>query len=140
LGPWWCQQGNNAMCLSHLQHPSILITLVFLSSCARMSSSGIVECETDCGTQARVCQTPTVMALARDLDDLEHHIERNGSIVTMQPSVWGQARLTRHRDEFERIMQQDLTTFKETLQGSLFRSDQAYLTQALALGVAISGP
>ena len=54
-----------------------------------------------------------MMALARDLDDLEHHIERNGSIVTMQPSVWGQARLTRHREEFEREMYKDLTVFKE---------------------------
>ena len=50
-------------------------------------------CEVEeCGQHAKVCTTPTVRALAQDLDQLEHQIERRGSVVTSQPSVWGQAR------------------------------------------------
>jgi hypothetical protein len=79
------------------------------------------------------------MALARDLDSLEHHLERYGSVVAQQPSVWGQARLTRHREEYEKEMAQELPNFKDTLQGSLSRSDQAYYANATALSAAVSG-
>ena len=94
----------------------------------------------DCPGRARVCEKPTVRALAHDLDALESHIERYGSVVIQHPSVWGQARLTKHREEFEKIMHQDLCNFKQTLQGALSRSDQAYFMNSLALGVAVSGP
>jgi len=79
-------------------------------------------------------------ALAQDLDALESHIERYGSVVIQHPSVWGQARLTKHREDFEKIMQKDLCSFKLALQGSSSRSDQAYFANAFALGMAVSGP
>jgi hypothetical protein len=75
----------------------------------------------------------TVRDLAHDLDHLERYIERYGSIVAEQPSVWGQARLTKYREEFEQQMQLQVTKFGPTLQGSLSRSDQAYAADALSL-------
>jgi hypothetical protein len=70
----------------------------------------------ECAQGARVCNQPTVRALAHDLDDLENRIERNGSVVAQHPSVWGQARLTRHREEFEKQMFLELGNFHATLQ------------------------
>jgi hypothetical protein len=96
------------------------------------------ECE--CGTKAHVCKDPTVRALAQDVDELDRHLDRFGSVVASQPSVWGQARLTRHREEFEQQMALELGNFHATLQGSLSRSDQAYFANAMSLGVAVSGP
>src|SRR5687768_8080590 len=58
----------------------------------------------ECPHPATVCEKPTVRALAHDLDSLESHIERYGSVVAQHPSVWGQARLTKHREEFENVM------------------------------------
>jgi hypothetical protein len=75
----------------------------------------------------------TASDLAADLDYLERDIERYGSVVAEQPSVWGQARLTMYREEFEKTMQAQLNSFHATLQGSLSRSDQAYAADALAL-------
>lgn len=88
------------------------------------------------GTSAEVCDTPTVEALAHDLDKLEAHIERYGSVVAKQPDVWGQARLTKHRQEFEAQMAAQLSQFDFTLQGSVAMSDQAYFADALALSAA----
>ena len=53
-----------------------------------------------------------------------------------EPDVWGQARLTKHREEFEKEMQGDLGNFKEKLNGSLTRADSAFFSQAVALGIA----
>jgi hypothetical protein len=89
-----------------------------------------------CHDHAKVCADPTVHALACDLDHLEKHIDWYGSVVPKVPDVWGQARLTQYREEFEREMHKELVTFGETLNGSLSRSDQAYFAQATALGLA----
>jgi hypothetical protein len=78
-------------------------------------------------------------AFANNLDLLENHIEKYGSVVAKQPDVWGQARLTKHREEFEKVMEQEKCLFDDTLQGSLSRSDQAYFADAFALSAAISG-
>jgi hypothetical protein len=88
-----------------------------------------------CG-DAKSCNKPTVAALAHDLDTLEHHIEKYGSVVAQHPDVWGQARLTKHRENFEKQMEKELENFKFTLQGSLARSDQAYAADAFALSSA----
>ncbi|MGE3807574.1 MAG: hypothetical protein AB7K24_23160, partial [Gemmataceae bacterium] len=44
-----------------------------------------------------------------------------------------------HRQEYELEMLRELNKFTETLQGSLSRSDQAYLANAMSLGLAVSG-
>jgi hypothetical protein len=78
-------------------------------------------------------------AFANNLDHLEKHIEKFGSVVVKQPDVWGQARLTKHREEYEKVMEQEKCLFDDTLQGSLSRTDQAYFADAFALSAAISG-
>ncbi len=79
---------------------------------------------------------PAVERLAAEIDWLEHHLDRYGTIVAKQPNVWGEARLTQHRDEFERVMAPELQKFEATLNGALRRSDQSYLSMALALQAA----
>lgn len=92
--------------------------------------------EGSCDAHAKVCETPTVHALASDLDHLEKHIDWYGSVVAKVPDVWGQARLTQYREEFEKEMAAEQTTFKTTLSGSLSRSDQAYFAHATTLAIA----
>jgi hypothetical protein len=91
------------------------------------------------GCNAQVCKNPTMMALASDLDCLDDHIDKYGSVVIKQPDVWGQARLTQYREEFEQEMRKDLSIFGPTLQGSTAREDQAFFANATALSAAISG-
>jgi hypothetical protein len=83
--------------------------------------------------------TPTPESLAVEIQSLEKHIDWYGTIVAKQPDVWGQARLMKHRSEFERIMALELTKFDEKISGSISRSDQAFLASALSLSAAISG-
>ncbi len=89
-----------------------------------------------CADDAKVGKNPTVRALASDLDHLEKHIECYGSVTAKVPDVWGQARLTQYREDFEKQMVADLTTFDAGLQGNSARSDQSYLAAALSLGLA----
>lgn len=100
--------------------------------------TGTGECG-DCASAAKVCTKPTVQALAHDLDALEELIEKFGSVVVKQPDVWGQARLTKHREEFEKIMVAELSNFSFTLQGSISVTDQAYFADAAALSAAAVG-
>ncbi len=71
--------------------------------------------------------------LAARIDWFDHHIETYGTIVAKQPDVWGQSRLTRHRQEYEEQMRSQLGSFTERTTAALRRSDQAYLGMALAL-------
>jgi hypothetical protein len=79
---------------------------------------------------------PCVERLASEIDWLEHHVDRHGSIVAKHPDVWGQSRLTRHRDEFEKALADELHGFKELNNASLRRSDQSFLGMALAIDAA----
>ena len=56
-----------------------------------------------------------------DLDHLERHIDWYGSVVAKAPDVWGQARLTQYREDFEKEMAKELGNFNFGLQGSLAR-------------------
>jgi hypothetical protein len=122
----------------------LLVFAVLCSSC--MTLTGVQPCadEDDAGCAdgackypfTKVCAKPTMHALAKDLDCLEEHIDKYGSVVAKQPDIWGQARLTKYRDEFEKEMFKEYTLFKDTLQGSLSRSDQAYVANAFALSAA----
>ncbi|WP_165076093.1 hypothetical protein [Paludisphaera rhizosphaerae] len=78
-------------------------------------------------------------ALAGEIDCLEKHVDWYGTIVAKQPDVWGQARLMKYRDEFEKTLSGELGKFTDTLQASISRSDQAFLAQALSLSAAVSG-
>ena len=82
---------------------------------------------------------PCVERLAQEIDWLERHVEQYGSVVAKQPDVWGQARLTKHRDELEKQLFEQLNQFHVYLNGTLSRSDQAFLANAFALSASISG-
>ena len=82
---------------------------------------------------------PAIETLAEQIDWLENHIDRYGSVVAKQPDIWGQARLTKHRQEYEDLLRQKLDDFELLLNGQLTRSDQSYLASALALSAAVSG-
>lgn len=128
-----------------MRHARILALIVAACAAIVISSCDILPTlngcmDGECAQNARVCREPTIRALAHDLDELEAHIERNGSVVIQHPSVWGQARLTKHREDFEKQMAAELPNFALTLNGSLSRSDQAYFANATALGMAVSGP
>ena len=108
---------------------------MLLSAC-QLSELTCKSCGDDCPGHASVCEKPTIRALAHDLDSLEAHIEKYGSVVAQHPSVWGQARLTKHRQDFELQMAVELGNFTATLNGTLSRTDQAYLVNAFALSAA----
>ncbi len=85
-----------------------------------------------------LCKDPTMKALAHDLDHLESHIDWYGSVTAKVPDIWGQARLTQYREDFEDQMKLQLTAFSVKINGSLARSDQAFLAYAETLGIAAS--
>jgi hypothetical protein len=75
----------------------------------------------------------SIERLAAEVDWLEHHLNAYGSIVAKQPDVWGQSRLMRHRYEYEAQLQRQLGEFAVRSQAAIRRSDQAFLSMALAL-------
>ncbi|MBX3425930.1 MAG: hypothetical protein KF688_09655 [Pirellulales bacterium] len=92
------------------------------------------------GVEPATCSDGAIEQLAMNIDWLEHHIDTYGSVVAKQPDVWGEARLTKHRDEFERILFQELNQFEFQLNGVIRQSDQSFAAAALALSVAASAP
>ena len=74
--------------------------------------------------------------LAEEIDWLEHHIDRYGTIVAKHPDVWGESRLMRHRYEYEQQMAAQLDRFEVRMNAALRRSDQAFLGMAFALQAA----
>ena len=82
---------------------------------------------------------PCVERLAQEIDWLERHIDQYGTVVAKQPDVWGQARLTKHRDELEKQLFEQLNQFHVYLNGTLNRADQAFLANAFSLSASLSG-
>lgn len=110
---------------------ALLASLLAVSACATWESGPAAL------PAARVCAQPSMSALAADLDQLEAQIDVHGSVVAKQPDVWGQARLTQARQEFEAELAKELDKFGVKLSGSLQRTDQSYLASALALSAAL---
>ncbi len=77
--------------------------------------------------------------LANEIDWLEHHVDKYGSVVAKHPDIWGQSRLMRHRYEYEKEMATQINHFEVRLNGALSRSDQAFLGMALAIQSAATG-
>ncbi|MEM9351517.1 MAG: hypothetical protein AAGA92_00745 [Planctomycetota bacterium] len=90
------------------------------------------------GTEPATCKDGAVEQLAENIDWLEHHIDKYGSVVAKQPDIWGEARLTKHRDEYERILYQELNQFEFKLNAAIRQSDQSFASAAVALGNATS--
>ena len=81
----------------------------------------------------------SVEDLAEKIDKLERALQYNGRVTAKAPDVWGQARLTQHRREFEEQMAAQLEAFEPNLNAELSVSDQAFLSQAIALSAASKG-
>ncbi len=96
-------------------------------------------CEAMPGRHAMVCEEPTMMAMAQDLDWIQCRIDEYGSVTAKAPDVWGQARLTKFREEFERQMAPLVSNFEFQFQAQQSRADQAAFTSSLALSAAIRG-
>jgi hypothetical protein len=82
------------------------------------------------------CQDAAIEELGRTIDWLEHHIDEYGTVVAKHPDVWGESRLTRHRDEYEKLMSTMMGQFSVTYAAAIARNDQASLGFALALNSA----
>jgi len=124
---------------SRLPRRAAALLLPFLMVACQ--SFGKRDCD-DCQKvlEPKVLHKPTMHAAASDLDHMEHHIEWGGSVTAAAPSVWGQARLQQYREEFEAQMKEELGNFKDSLQGSIARSDQAFLLNATAISAALETP
>ncbi len=79
----------------------------------------------------------TVQKLAKQIDKLERHVDEYGSVVSKVPDVWGEERLTIHRDEYERTMAATLNQFQGTINAQVRRSDDAFLAAAVAVSSAV---
>jgi len=86
------------------------------------------------------CGEECVERLGKEIDWLEHHIDRFGSIVAKQPDVWGQSRLTRYRYEYETLLEKELGNFQDRANASLMRSDQSFVGVAMALAAGRQSP
>jgi hypothetical protein len=82
---------------------------------------------------------PTLAQVAAMVDDLDRTLFALGMIDVKSPDVWGQNRMTRHRDEFERTMYKQLNGFQEILQAAQRKADLAVLTSATALSFSPPG-
>jgi len=83
-----------------------------------------------------VAKDPAMDRTIDELDWLERFVDRYGSIVAKQPDVWGQNRLTRHREEYEDQLRARLDSFEVVSTAAIRRSDQAFLGMAMALQAA----
>lgn len=92
----------------------------------------------DVGHKPQTGQSQCVEELAKNIDWLEHQIDVYGTVTAKVPDVWGEARLTAHRQEFEQQLKAQLNLFDpDRLNGAEFVSDQAFIAFALAVkGVA----
>src|SRR5258708_6192629 len=93
---------------------------------------GLVSCQ--------LTEKSSVREIAGEIDRLERHIENFGSVVVKQPDVGEQARLKKHREEYEKQMPDDLGTFNFPLTAPVAGSDQAYRPEAFPPSAAASGP
>jgi hypothetical protein len=74
--------------------------------------------------------------LATEIDALECYLNDQGTVVAKSPDIWGEARLTTHRQEFDKKLAEKLGKFEPTFNASFRASDQAFLSAALAIANA----
>jgi hypothetical protein len=122
------------------------LPILSLAACQVVIHRSADECDDGAGEPAaarpiplhepKLGKDPSMHALAHDLDHLEKHLDWHGSVVAKTPDVWGQARLTQYREEFEKEMAGELNKFNAGIQGSVARTDQAFFSSSLALSMA----
>ena len=79
---------------------------------------------------------PCMDRVVDEIDWLNHFLDLHGSIVAKQPDIWGQSRLTRHRQEYEDELRKELGAFEARANAAIRRSDQSFLGMAMALEAA----
>jgi hypothetical protein len=86
-------------------------------------------------------QAPSAKQLARSIDEMERCLDRYGTVVAKQPDIWGEARLTKYRSEFEQLMNAtgEDNKFEPALQAYINRNDSAYFADAFALAYGGGG-
>ncbi|MBX7168280.1 MAG: hypothetical protein K1X74_18225 [Pirellulales bacterium] len=75
----------------------------------------------------------------KEVDWLERQVETYGSVVPKHVDLWGEARLTAHRVDFEEQMFKDLCAFEAKINGSIRRADTAATALAFQLGAGLDG-
>jgi hypothetical protein len=80
----------------------------------------------------------TMVQLANLIDIVERDLREDGTVVIQQPSVWGQARMTIYRKDFEAEMKKGITDFSFILSARIARSDQAAFQSQTALGASLT--
>ena len=118
----------------------LALPLVALVACQMVAQREVAVPQVLPDLQSRVATERTMRSIGADLDSLEHHIECYGSATAKTPDVWGQARLTRYREEFEREMASEVDAFRLNLQGSNRRTDQSFAAYSMSLAAAIQDP
>ncbi|QDU59247.1 hypothetical protein Pan216_00740 [Planctomycetes bacterium Pan216] len=80
----------------------------------------------------------TLVEVGQALDGIEEGVMDDGVVAVKQPDIWGQARMTRYRLDFENEMKKDLNAFKFILSARVARTDQAAFQQETALGFSLA--
>ncbi len=82
----------------------------------------------------------TLVQMANLIDIVEEGLHDDGILTIQQPSVWGQARMTLYRRDFEKTMKDDLKNFAIVLSARTARSDQAAFENLTSLSSSLSKP
>lgn len=74
--------------------------------------------------------------LASEIDWLENHLDEYGSVVVKQPDIWGESRLTKYRQQVEKVLQDKLGGFQPRDNARIQRSDVAQLAAMISINSA----
>ena len=85
----------------------------------------------------RLRRRTEIEQLARAIDKVEEDIDNRGSIVVKTPDIWGEARWTQHRAEYEKELTKELENFRFTVNAQISEADGAFLLNAATLSGAI---
>ncbi|VTR98287.1 hypothetical protein [Tuwongella immobilis] len=109
------------------------------AGCHSFDRSGITG-EPDIATvcEPNVASDQSMMAVAKDLDQLELLIDWFGSVTAKAPDIWGEARLTRYRNEIDQELAKELHQFNVALSGQIARADQSFFESATTLSALAS--
>jgi hypothetical protein len=116
-----------------------LILILFLGSLAPTTvyGQGLIRHFLGHDEEDECYEILTVEDLAKLIDRLDKELYRYGKVAVKSPDIWGQNRMTRYRDDFEKEMSAELDNFKVVLNSYQRRSDAAALTSATTIGAAI---
>jgi hypothetical protein len=120
--------------VSRIRAALAVVPLVCLAACqvsVRHDSQAFAECDPP-PAEPLISRQPSMMAVAHDLDHVEKHIDWHGSVTAKAPDVWGEARLTKYRQEIEKRLLTEIDSFRASTQGTLSRTDIANLTALMS--------